>query len=271
MAKESLCWLNVLLKISNPSQIRKYTENLLLEDSRAFHLKEQSINKLPLRDLVLRAALVRKKWNLEYLKKVKSFDLWVDAYFFESVQSISNLENRDLLSCYQLNWSIRKNKQLEEKFWEVVRESTAKNAVVERIQRVYQKGSYARCLIMEALNGVWSNEAFYQDPEPRIGETSQIPYLHLWVQDIHVWGGYNRIKMLGASYLNNTFKQDQLDLRASGMVVGVGYRHRANEGGFTINGYSLPTWESIPFDAKSWQKWLHLDHHFYPKLGRIIK
>ncbi len=274
MTEDALNWLGVLQVISGPAQIRKYVENLLLEDSRGFHLKEQSKDRLPVGALVDRASRLRKKWHLEYLNKAKAFDLWVSGFEkSNSVQPISLSGLKDLEQAYQLNWLIKNNKSLEPAFWNQVRTSdrTAKNAVIKRILNVYSKGSYTRGLVLEILFDVWDDEAFDLDiAEPNVSP-SHIPHFYPWVEDIHVWSGFGKIKTLGQRYLRGEFPQSELDLRASGMLAGVGFRHRAVQQGLLIRGDILPLWNEVKLQENDWQRWLRMDEYFYPKLQSITK
>lgn len=175
-----------------------------MEDSRGFHLKEQSRSGLTIKELVEKAARLRKKWHLDYLNNEQAFDSWVHGFDnSDLVQPISLLQLANLEQAYRMNWYIRKNKSLEPLFWDLIRntERTAKNAVIKRVLNIYKKGSYARGLILEILIGVWSDEAFELDQSLAISRPSHIPLIHPWVDDIHVWSGYAKIKSIGLKYV----------------------------------------------------------------------
>jgi len=126
-------------------------------------------------------------------------------------------------------------------------------------------------LVLEVLFGVWNDEAFDLDLVEQNVRPSHIPFIHPWTEDIHVWSGFSKIKGLGRSYVRGEFSQTDLDLRASGMLAGVGHRHRAVQQGLVIRGGSLPSWSQVKLQEKDWQHWLRMDEYFYPKLKTITQ
>lgn len=228
---------------SSPHVVLKYLRKILWEETRNLDLFFRlSKGDLGYEESIILFCASRKKWELLYYND--HFNNWNKGYLrfitrkknnesFDYSDLSSVLDQvKDKVEIYELNDFLQERKDLDGLFYETLKQKFPENLLLHNVINLRNSdfGSrYYRMVVLEIAFGVWKEEGneYHQIPDKT---PFYIPARRLWYFDYHtksakklIVENYNQLRP-GKGY-----NFPALDLRLSGMLLGIGYRFRVKK------------------------------------------
>jgi len=295
--ERGIMWGRLLARISRGGANAPvdYAKTILFEECRNLDLFEKyKTNALDLKGAFYSMILTRKKWELDYMKDhfldwnkgfmmyYKNRPQWSPEHMVERIGSYQTPAE-----AYEILFYVSENKEkdhdllmvqgatVEELFWAKI-EAKAHHDKNERLLRYLSlkpSSYYGRMVALELGIGHWDEQANEYHPEIEVKE-NYIPSYRDYGFDCHGIVGQNRlIKHWKDVDENSITKSSKLDLRWSGMLMGIYFRFECykQHGMLTDhNGVDIP-WSEVKLDPLVWRETMLHDSFYYSKFYTKLK
>ena len=232
-------WSRIYSWRNSEKSVRKYMRKILFEECRNVSLFHLLQTNAPLDDLVTAFTLTKKKWQLSYMDH--HFDDWCIGYenYCTKTQTGTQFDYRwseiwaliqdPTFNIYELNYFLQNRKDLDsELFRNLLMQTIPQEArsLIEGRNTDFGSGYY-RMTILEIIRGYWHPEANqWENP------TGHVPFYTPKKQplyfDIH---SRETAKIIRLNYQKlrpgPSYSIQGLDLRLSGMILGIAFRFKA--------------------------------------------
>ena len=264
-------WLEVLLRITTPENLRKYLIKISLEETRSINLlKKLQDKKLSVQELTHEFATTHKKWHSKRLQGSLIND-WYYSYLstLELIKSGNrpiNVNPTELKSnhLYQSYWYYKLTKTDDSEFWFGV--ANIHNDELREFINVRPSGSYARMFASDLVCGLGSVEEKTDIKYHKTDGSFRIPHFETFVFDVHVSKG----KKLTIENIHLIYKNEHKvpDLRLSGCVVSNFWRLQTIKqfGDLFDQNQKLRNWSQTDLPMGQYDLAIGLDTYYYPSV-----
>lgn len=265
-------WLEVLLRITTPENLRKYLVKISLEETRSISLlKKLEDEKLGIHELTFEFMITSKKWSHPSLQRHNLIRNWHGSYIstLELIKSGNrpiNVNKDDLLSnhLYQHYWFYKLTKTDDSEFW--FSAANIPNNELKEFLSVKPKGSYARMMCADLICGLSSFEEKCAIQYHISDKAFRIPFFENTYYDLHTSRGKSMTVENLSLILKN--KHTKPCLHLSGQVVGVLWRLQTSIqfGDIADENMKLRSWHQTKLSESDYEQALELDKFYYHKI-----
>lgn len=270
----ALSWAWIYLSRNSAASLSKYLFKIHFEETRSTSLWQDLLtNKEDIHSHLCKLTLVFKKWHL---KKLKPHVInWHSGYkgFCKNsritpIELAGRIQNLDsLVDGYELYFHLKENKNLRQLAQDIIaNEFLNRNLASPEISK-YLKYSY------EFMNAFEILALGYSDQSEKHLVSSQctelfIPQVQNYCHDVHTWAGVHALNRNWSACLKaKAFQSEVVDLRFSGMIVGLLFREKATELSDDIRHIN---WKDVEISNVELAAALELDKYFYPRFFKRI-
>lgn len=288
---EVLSWARWFKHLKGAFSVKDYAKRILLEETRNVELliEMQSLSGKDWEDLARRIGASRKKWEIECRRG--SFEDYLEGYIRadnrrEDLPSREEIErivstSEDPVLLYEMMWGAKLNYDDESRFKFLigVLEPRVKalggwpEKLANQGLKNFSPGIYVAKMSIEMLTGRWddSGNEIYDGAKVEMKPES-MPVIQAprpYVFDNHTRTGRRLIIEHFNKIEPNKPLPDGIDLRWSGMLIGVGWRECAAKQ--FPRAFMDKKWEEVTITQELWDKIRPCDKHYYRRLFSEIE
>lgn len=267
----ALEWLDILLLISKPENIRKYLLKICLEETRSIRLLQMLRQpQFDIYELTAEFMSIKKKWHHKGLQ-ADLINNWYESYLLTLNQIKHghrpiNVNQDELKSNYLYNhyFYYKMTKTDDSEFWFAAANNP--NEELKEFLSCRPENSYSRMFCSDLICGIGPLEEKCKVETRRRADTLRVPYFEEWVQDIHTSSGIRMIRENRNLIIENKHVFPNLVL--SGQVLAVLWRMRTVNrfGDIVDDGGRVRRWADTTLDQNEIKAAAALDSYYYPKV-----